>query len=81
MSVFIEEATGRLVMTRVRAVLPGERPLSTETTFQRIDGLDLPLSRHVAGDIPMRRRLRTVTVSLDHRTAFRVDRVVFLGDQ
>jgi hypothetical protein len=81
MSVFIDEASGHLVMTRVRAVLPGERPLTSETTFQRIDGVDLPLSRHVAGDFPMRRRLRTVTVSLDHRSEFRVERLVIQGDQ
>lgn len=81
LSVFIEEATGRLFMTRVRAVLPGERPLTSETIFQRVDGIDVPLERRVIGDFPMRRRLRTVTVSLDHQSVYRVERLVFSGSE
>lgn len=77
MNVFIDEASGELVMTRIRAILPGDRVLTAETTFQRVQGIDLPLARQVAGDFPMRRRLRTVTVELDHRTRFRVERLSF----
>lgn len=76
-SIFIEEATGRLVMSRIRIDMPGERRLVAETLFRRVDGLDIPGERLVRGDFPMRRRLRTVTVSLDHRTEFRVASLSF----
>ncbi len=71
-SLFIEEASGRLVMTRIGVDMEGERRLVAETLFDRIEGLDIPRERFVRGDFPTRRRLRTVTVSLDHHTEFRV---------
>lgn len=76
-NLFIEESSGRLVMTRIRVMMPGERRLFAETRFSRTDGLDIPNERFVRGDFPMRRRLRTVTVSLDHHTKFRVASLLF----
>ena len=73
----IEEATGQLIMTRIRIDMPGDRRLVSETRFERIEGLDLPRERIVRGDFPMHRRLRTVTVSLDHHTEFRVASLIF----
>lgn len=67
---FFDEATGHLVLTRIQARLPGERMLRSETRFHRVEGLDLPLSRTVNGTFPQERRLRTVTVRLDHETRF-----------
>jgi hypothetical protein len=65
-----DEATGHLVMTRIQIRMPGERVLMAETRFHRVEGLDLPLSRTVRGTFPQERRLRTVTVRLDHETRF-----------
>lgn len=76
-SLFIDEATGHLVLTRVRVDMPGERRLVAETRFARTQGLDIPIERFVRGEFPMRRRLRTVTVSLDHRSEFRVASLSF----
>lgn len=70
MLVFLDAVTGELVMTRVRIDLPGDRGLMAETRFQRIQGLDIPLRRTVSGTFPQQRRLRTVTVALDHETRF-----------
>ena len=76
-SLFIEEDTGRLIMTRIRIDMEGERRLVAETLFARIDGLDIPRERFVSGDFPMRRRLRTATVSLARHTEFRVASLIF----
>ena len=70
MLVFLDAVTGELVMTRTRIDLPGERGLTAETRFQRIQGIDIPLRRTVTGTFPQQRRLRTVTVDLDHETRF-----------
>lgn len=67
---FFDEATGRLLMTRIQARMPGDRMLVSETRFHEIEGLDVPLSRTVRGTFPQQRRLRTVTVRLDHETRF-----------
>jgi len=80
MVVFIDADTGALVRTRVRAILPGERIMVAETLFQRVEGIDLPLERHVSGDFPVRRRLRMVTVTLDHKTLFEVQRLAMSRD-
>ena len=41
-----------------------------ETHFERINGLDVPISRLVRGAFPMQRRLRTITLVLDHYTEY-----------
>ncbi len=74
--VFIEESTERLVMTRLTARLAGDRQLTSETRFHSVQGIDIPLERSVWGTYPMRRRLRTVTVALEHETQFRVTNLV-----
>ncbi|MDA0874631.1 MAG: hypothetical protein O3C45_06150, partial [Bacteroidetes bacterium] len=67
---FFDESSGRLVMTRIFVGQPGERMLVSDTRFQHLEGLDVPSSRSVRGAFPQQRRLRTVTVRLDHETRF-----------
>ena len=73
---FIDAATGALVRTRMDVILPGERSISAETTYQRIEGIDLPQHRRISGDFPSRRRLRVVTVSVENEAHYRVEDLV-----
>lgn len=72
----MDAETGALVQTRVQALLPGGRRMVAETTYQREQGLDLPKERRVSGDLPVQRRLRVVTVSLENETRFRVEQIL-----
>ena len=67
---FFDAQTGHLVAIHIRLELPGDRSLVAQTRFQRTDGIDVPLTRSVSGTFPLQRRLRTVTVTLDHHTRF-----------
>jgi len=75
-TVFIDAATGALVRTRTDVTLPGERSISAETTYQRIEGIDLPQYRRISGDFPSRRRLRVVTVSVENEAHYRIEDMV-----
>lgn len=72
----MDAETGALVQTRVQALLPGGRRMVAETTYQREQGLDLPKERRVSGDLPVQRRLRVVTVSLENETRFQVEQIL-----
>jgi hypothetical protein len=72
----MDAETGALVETRVQALLPGGRRMVAETTYQREQGLDLPKERRVSGDLPVQRRLRVVTVSLENETRFQVEQIL-----
>jgi len=69
-ALFIDSETGALLASRVRLRTKGDRELTAETVFTRIEGIDLPVSRSVSGSFSMQRRLRTVTVGIDHETRF-----------
>lgn len=56
--------TGALAVIEQRVDIPGGRGLGIRTEMTRVDGLDVPLMRHIEGDVPSPRRLRTVTVSI-----------------
>lgn len=66
LALFIDPELNELVMTRMMINLPNERQLVAETKYSRLQGVDIPLQRTVRGAIPFQRRLRTVTVNLNH---------------
>ena len=56
--------TGALAAIEQRIDIPGGRGLRIRTELTRVNGLDVPRTRHVEGDVPSPRRLRTVTVGV-----------------
>gem|GEM_PF-5936707 len=56
--------TGALTVIEQRIDMPGGRGLGIRTELTRVNGLDVPQSRHIEGDVPSPRRLRTVTVGI-----------------
>lgn len=80
LAVFIDPVSLELVMTRMMVDLPNERQLLAETEYTRVDNVDVPLKRTVRGSIPFQRRLRTVTVSLDHTMHVSDVRISLIND-
>lgn len=70
MMIWLDPETAELVQTRMHVRSPSDRRLMAETHFERINGLDVPISRLVRGAFPMQRRLRTITLVLDHYTEY-----------
>jgi hypothetical protein len=69
-SLFFDESGSRLIASRAVMPLPGGRRLTASTEYDRVGGLDLPVSRVIEGEVPVPRRARVVTILLDHRTRF-----------
>jgi len=63
--------SGRLVLIQVTLSFPGNREGIVETEFIRINGVDLPSRIRIEGAFSIPRRLRSVTVRLDHETRFK----------
>jgi len=69
-TIWLDAKSASLVRSQLQIRMPGNRLLLSETVYARMGGIDLPLSRVVSGSFPMQRRLRTVTVALEHETIF-----------
>jgi len=67
---WLDATSGALIQSQLHLTLPGGRGLVSETQYERIQGLDVPATRWITGTFPLQRRLRTVTVSLEHTTVF-----------
>lgn len=64
--------TGRLVQSRVVAhARPDAPPLVVTTWYDRLEGLDLPVERHIEGTAQTRRRMRTFTMLFDYEATYR----------
>ena len=69
-SLWFDEASGRLVMSSAEFKMPGDRRLVVETSYKRIEGIDVPAWRTIKGSFTMQRRLRTVTAKLEHESLY-----------
>ena len=69
-SFWFDQDVERLVMSSSKLMFPGRRMLEIESTYERIDGVDVPVWRTIKGSFPMKRRLRTTTVNLEHETLY-----------
>ncbi|MEQ9105297.1 MAG: hypothetical protein RIE53_11450 [Rhodothermales bacterium] len=70
-TLWFSQASGRLAFVEHRIAMPRGQGLLVRTRLERHGGLDIPVARTIEGDIPSIRRLRTVTLRLDHQITFR----------
>ena len=69
-SLWFDGYSGRLVMSSAEFNMPGGRRLVVETSYKRIEGIDVPAWRTIKGSFTMQRRLRTVTAKLEHESLY-----------
>ena len=69
-SLWFDGDSGRLVMSSAEFNMPGGRRLVVETSYKRIEGIDVPAWRTIKGSFTMQRRLRTVTANLEHESLY-----------
>lgn len=67
---WFDEDIERLIMSFSVVTFPGNRSLEAQTSYERIEGLDVPVWRTIEGTFAMQRRLRTITVRLKHESTF-----------
>jgi hypothetical protein len=60
----------RLRATHTILGAPGASPIQIRTSYARIDGIDVPIRRHISGSSRVQRRVRYFTTLFDVDTSF-----------